>query len=639
VGAREEPLRREGGDEAAPDDPASRGFSVYDHIRPSAEGKTVRALIRLLGAAVGLVWRVDRRQFAAAIGLQVLASLALTAQLFAVRHVAAAIVDAGSHQPKLSAVLPGIVVLAVVSATIAIAASLQAHLTLLLGEKVGREAQEHVLEVASAVDLDAFERPAFYDRLERARFNAGERNMAAVQSVIELIGALLGSVAALAVIVTLAPVLGPLLLIGLIPGWRNAARYSRELHRTMQELTPIDRERTYLMRALSERDHAKEVRAFGVASTLRARHGRLYDIRIDMLRRLVRGHVWRGLVSDVAGAGAIALTLALVVLLLRERQLSVADGATVLLALVMLGQRLRSVLTQAGALYESSLFVEDFTTFVDLNPETGPARERLPAPAGFESIVVDDVHFAYPGTPRLSLRGVSLEINAGEIVALVGANGSGKTTLAKLLSGLHTPSSGKILWDGVDVACVDPSELRRSIAVLFQDFVQWQLPARDNIALGRPELIDDAARVHEAAETAGASPFLERLPAGYETILSRAFPGGRDLSTGQWQRVALARAFFRDAPLLIMDEPTASLDPLAEYQLFNSIRELVRGRSVLFISHRFSSVKLADRIYVLSDGEIIEHGSHDELMATGGRYAHFFTLQASAYLDEPSAHA
>jgi ATP-binding cassette subfamily B protein len=229
---------------------------------------------------------------------------------------------------------------------------------------------------------------------------------------------------------------------------------------------------------------------------------------------------------------------------------------------------------------------------------------------------------------------VHLEISRGEVVALVGENGSGKTTLAKLLAGLYSPTKGTIGWDGVDISTVDPDDLRRSVAVIFQDFIRYHLPARDNIGLGRSAAAEDVDAIREAAEHADADRFLSALPAGYETVLGPQFIGGTDLSVGQWQRVALARAFFRDAPFVVLDEPTAALDPRAEHDLFVRIRSLLSDRTVLLISHRFSSVRSADRIYVLAEGNIVEAGTHEELMSDGGIYEELFTLQAAAYLGD-----
>jgi ATP-binding cassette subfamily B protein len=228
---------------------------------------------------------------------------------------------------------------------------------------------------------------------------------------------------------------------------------------------------------------------------------------------------------------------------------------------------------------------------------------------------------------------VSLAIRAGEIVALVGENGSGKTTLAKLLAGLYRPAQGVIRWDGLDLSTIDPDELRRSIAVIFQDFIRYHLPARENIGLGRVDGIDDLGAIRDAARHAGADTFIESLTRGYDTMLGPEFIGGTDLSIGQWQRMALARAFVRDAPFVILDEPTAALDPRAEHDLFERIRTLLSDRTVLLISHRFSSVRSADRIYVLRHGQVVEHGRHEELMALDGLYAELFTLQAKQYVD------
>ena len=279
------------------------------------------------------------------------------------------------------------------------------------------------------------------------------------------------------------------------------------------------------------------------------------------------------------------------------------------------------------------MFIDDFLAFTSQPPrvesrQPGPPEPNSGSPGPIEA---EGVTFSYPGSARVALRGVSLRIEPGEVVALVGANGSGKTTLAKLLAGLYLPSEGRVCWDGRDTRDVDRRELLAHTAVVFRDFIQYALSAGDNIALGRHERADDTAAIVQAAERAGADKDIAGLPEGYETLLGPAFVDGTDLSTGQWQRVALARTFFRDAPLVILDEPTAALDAKAEHELFARIGELFADRSVLLISHRFSTVRSADRIYVLDKGCLVESGTHEQLIAARRTYAELFSLQASPY--------
>ena len=267
------------------------------------------------------------------------------------------------------------------------------------------------------------------------------------------------------------------------------------------------------------------------------------------------------------------------------------------IAIQQLNGRLSGAVYNASGLYESALFLEDYAAFLRLAPVVEAARPTRPAPDGFATLAVEHVSFAYPGCERLALDDVSLELRAGEVVALVGENGSGKTTLAKLLCNLYTPTSGRILWDGIDTAACSPDQLGRHVAVIFQDFVQYFMLAGDNIGVGDHACSGDLDAVMTAAVESGADPFLTALPEGYATMLGRQFEGGNELSIGQWQRVALARAFFRGAPFLILDEPSAALEPRAEHELFERMRCLAAGCKVLLISHRFSSVRSADRIW------------------------------------------
>jgi ATP-binding cassette subfamily B protein len=313
----------------------------------------------------------------------------------------------------------------------------------------------------------------------------------------------------------------------------------------------------------------------------------------------------------VIGAMLAATLLALGWLVLRGT-VPLASAGIAVAGVALVAQRLTMAGWSAGSLSEAGRYLDDYLTFVALLPEVEAARPRgaMP-PRGFKRLRVREVTFTYPTGTEPAVRNVSLDVAAGEVVALVGGNGSGKTTLAKLLAGLYHPDSGTISWDDTDVSTVDPDALRRSIAVIFQDFERFHLTAGENIGLGRVTAADDTDGIRAAAEQAGADRFIEGLTKGYDTMLGPEFSGGTDLSVGQWQRMALARAFYRAAPFVILEE-----------------------RTVLIISHRFSSVRSADRIYVLDDGKVTESGDHDALMAMGGRYAELFTLQAFAYLDD-----
>lgn len=605
--------------------------TIYD-LQPSAQVRVnLRRLPELSRQSLGILWQAGRGDFVLSTALQAVSAVGVVGQLLIGRHVLQVLVDAGTGD-ALRRVLPWGVALAVLSAVMFTASAVQRERQQILGELVARYVEGQLLDVAAEVDLKAFETPAFHNRMQRVRVNPG-RPQSMVFGLSALLGSTLGLVGVLAGLVVIQPVLIPLLAVIFLPAWLVASRRGEAFYRFFWRMTPTDRERTYLAGLLTDRDAAKEVLGFGLAGVLRERYAALYAARIDGLRAVSRRQLGFTLLANAGIGGVLLAILTLVAWLAGSGRVSIAEAGIAVAGVAIAGAGLARAGYAAGALSEAGLYLDDYLAFREMLPQMRAARPSGPAPVRFDRITVDGVRFGYPGADRPALAGVDLEIRAGEVVALVGENGSGKTTLAKLLAGLYRPDAGAVRWDGVDLAGVDPDQLHRRVAVIFQDFVRYHLPARDNIGLGRAEAAGDLDAIRRAARFAGVDEVLAGLSDGYDTMLGPEFEGGTDLSVGQWQRVALARAFFRDAPFVILDEPTAALDPRAEHELFARIRELLAGRTVLLISHRFSSVREADRIYVLHEGEVVEHGSHEQLMAAAGRYAELFTLQAAAYTD------
>jgi ATP-binding cassette subfamily B protein len=597
-----------------------------DHDEPKRSGRDVP---RLAVAALRLLATAGRRQLIVMLAMEAATALLLGAGVLLGRDVLQAVLDADQSGAGWRHVLPSLAGLAAVSVASAVANAIARRQDQMLSELTGRHAQSRILDVTCAAELADFDDAGFHDLIMRAERGA-MRAPQVVHGVLGIAQAATGIVAGVVALAVLQPVLLPVCLLAAAPSIWLARKRAHSYYVFAFWMTARDRERIYLGSLLSERDAAKEIRAMDLAGFLRARHDRLYDERIAKLDDVTRRQLRWALVAGVSGSGIVAATVAVLVALALGGHLSIATAAAAGGAMILFGQRVAAGGMASQMLLESALFLEDYLTFTALRRERGAAgAPRARAAEG--AIVADDVWFSYPGSSQPALRGASLRIDPGEVVALVGANGSGKTTLAKLMAGLYVADRGRVLLHGSDTAVADRAALRRDVAVVFQDFLRYWLPVRDNVAMGRHERFGDDAGVVEAARRAGAHDELEALPEGYATRLGPVFAGGTDLSVGQWQKIAIARLFFRDAPFVILDEPTAALDARAEHELFARIDELLAGRAVLLISHRFSTVREADRIYVLDAGEVIEEGSHDDLMALGGTYAEMFTLQAAAY--------
>ncbi|WP_329426405.1 ABC transporter ATP-binding protein/permease [Streptosporangium sp. NBC_01495] len=632
-------------------DPSLSPVTVAEFTEPPQV--EMRRLPGLLGGALRLTLAAARREFLLITALQAVGGLGLVLPILGGRDLLDGILVAGAGSSLAEMLLQGALILGLLG-VIGLATAVAASRDDVLSEQLNRYALGRVLDVACTIELEQFERPEFHNRLERASMSARIRPHQLTQGLGALTSAVMSTVGIALALAAIEPLLVPATLLAGVPLWFAGLSSGRVLFDALFRLTPAERERSYLLDVLTTRRAAKEIRAFGLAGYLRARwerrtDERLAEIRVTARRRL-RITVLARLTSGVALGSVLGLVLAMAV----TGGMAVADAGAAATAVLLLGVRLRAAAAGTDQLFEAAPFLQDLQGFVALTPGSAPppqppelprpgkaprastsppSPQARPEPVGFRRLRVENLTFRYPSSQHPVLRDVSMEIGAGQVVALVGENGSGKTTLAKLLSHLYRPQAGRILYDDVDVTAADPDRLRHSITVLFQDFQRYLLSAADNVGMGRWEKADDRAAVMRAARAAGAHDLLAALSQGYESLLGPEFVGGIDLSGGQWQRVALARAFFREAPFIILDEPTAALDARAEHLLFEQLRTLLAGRTVLLISHRFATVRMADYIYVLDGGQVAEHGTHDQLMSAEGRYAELFTLQAASYLD------
>ena len=572
--------------------------------------------------ALRLAWEADRRGLAVLIAVDAATAAAEIAQLLVSGVAVDAVVDGDRRgSPTARVLLVGALGLAAAAGN-----GVRGAVSGPVSQAVLRRAEGRILDVVAAMELADVEDSAFQDRLHRA-FTGAHRQSTLVGSALAVPQAVVGLGGALAAMTATDWPLAPLGIAAAVPRWlvmRNVKDPTAVLHGRGRGF----RESGVIRHYLTGTAAAHELRVFDATPYLRERHDRLAREASEAQVAIYRENARSNLLGALVGRAADAPAAARLALRVTRKEATVADAVTGGLAARKLASGLQRIVDACTGLTRNAALAGDARNFVKQLPAAGSG---IRPPADFERIVVEDLCFTYPGRAEPVLDGVNLEIRQGEVVALVGENGSGKTTLAKILCSLYRPGKGRIRWDDVDVAGCDPAGVRSRIAIVFQDFVRYpSLTAAENIGIGLPARIHDRPAIVDAARRAGASDAIAALPKGYDTVLSRQF-GGVDLSTGQWQRVALARAFLRDAPLVVLDEPTAALDPRAERDLFETVASLYRSRSAVLISHRLSSVRFADRICVLAGGRITESGTHDELVGAGGVYAELFELQARAY--------
>lgn len=500
-----------------------------------------------------------------------------------------------------------------------------------LADRYTRHVSIQVMDHASKLDLQAYENPVFYDRLERARVQATDR-LAMIQSLGRLFQQVLTTVWLSAGILYYSPWLLLLLVGCLIPAFLGESHYAFLNYAKNFRQTPAKRELDYLRQVGGSKEAAKELKLFNLSRFFTDRFtaisNAILDENLALSRKRMIAVSFLSILSQCGYYGAYVWAIWHTI----HGGLQLKDLVFLTGAIMNASSNISLIFSTVSSIADQALFLTDLLAFFDMKPTVTSKPNALPAPRpivkGFE---FRDVWFKYPGTERWILRGLNLKVEPGERIALIGQNGQGKTTIVKLMTRLYDPTKGQVLLDGVDLREYNVEDLCGEIGVIFQDFMRYEMIARENIAVGRIESFDDLPAIERAAEKSLADGVIAKLAGGYDQMLGRRFEGGVDLSGGEWQKIALARAYLRDAQALILDEPTAALDAKAEFEVFERFNELTIGKMALFISHRFSTVRMAERIVVLEDGAIAEQGNHEQLMALGQRYAEMFELQASSY--------
>jgi ATP-binding cassette subfamily B protein len=601
------------------------------HTESSAWGERVRAL-KNIPPVLHIVWESGPSVVVWNLTIRTVVSLLPVG----IGIIAGPFIIDGINQIRFHHPLPGyfwwlVAGEAVLAVLIGVLSRAVDYFDALLADRYMHHVSVEVMRKAASLDVTVYEDPVYYDRLERARVQATDR-LVMIQQMGRLLQQTVTSFAFSAVLLWYSPLLLALLVIGVIPAFLGESHFAFLTYAKNFHQTPIRRQMDYLRQVGGSKEAAKELKLFNLSDYLTERfrkHSRqIYEEDVALSRRRL---FWTGLLAILAQLGYYS---AYVLSIYRTIAGDYTIGAFALItsAIMQAMSNIQLMFSTASGVADQALFLTDLLAFFEMKPhvQSKPNGLRTPRPItrGFE---FRDVSFMYPGTTRRVLSNFNFKLSPGERVALIGENGQGKTTVVKLITRLYDPSEGQILLDGVDLREYDLADLHSEIGVIFQDFMRYEMTARENIAIGRVERPHDDEEIEYAAEKSMANGVVAKLRGGYDQMLGRRFEGGVDLSGGEWQKIALARAYLRDAQLLILDEPTASLDARSEFEVFERFAELTFGKMALLISHRFSTVRMADRIVVLEGGRLVEEGTHAQLIALGGRYASMFEMQAASY--------
>lgn len=587
------------------------------------------------------LWRADRVLLVVQCALMVVTAAVPAAIVYMTKVIIDTVLAAAGQETDWVAVFQPVAVIFALWIGQALIDAVSNYAQSLFSERIWYAGYQGVMDQAGALDLAFFETPRFYDQLHHANTQIYRLNNIC-HSTMSLLSQLFSVAAMVALLSILHPLAIVVLLATALPRVFMEGRMARRRFELNAELIRNDRLIDYMKRLLTDRDSAKEVRTFRLRDLFVGRFGNYRDIYLTKLRRLMLQFLRVNMGLNVLSLGGVAAIWAYAVFQAVLARITIGDLALVFQAAQRVRDGLGGIIASGGQVYENALFATRFFDLMDLDPQSvqgalRPPRAvpapKLPRPIR-SGIEFENVWFRYPASGEDAawiLKDVSFRVPAGAKMALVGENGAGKTTIVKLLARLYDPSEGRVLLDGKDLRDYDLADFRAGVSVVFQDFYRYDLSASDNVGVGRVEAIGERPLVETAAQQAGAEDIITGLPKGYETILGKTFDEGVDLSGGEWQHLAIARAFMSDAQMLILDEPTAAVDALREHRLYQQLEDAAKDKTVVFISHRFSTVRMADTIVVVDSGRCIERGSHEELMAHEGKYAKMFSTQAARY--------
>ena len=635
------------------------------HLEEQAAWRTLRDVALVVPRIFRYLWKVDPGLLAIQCALMLVTAVVPAAIVYMTKVIIDTVVAAAGQEVDWAAAFTPVAVIFGLWILQALIDAVSNYITSLFSERLYYRAYEDVIGKASALDLAFFETPRFYDQLHHANSQI-YRMFNICQSTLGLLSQLFSMAAMVALLSILHPLAIVVLLATALPRVFMEGSMARQRFALNAELIRNDRLIDYMKRLLTARDSAKEIRAFRLGNLFVTRFRNFRDTYITKLRTLILRFLRINMGLNLLSLGGVGAIWAYAVLQATLSRITIGDLALVFQAAQNVRNSLGGLIGAAGQVYENALFATRFFDLMDLDPQSVEGALRPPSARNGASklprriqtgIEFENVWFRYPASkmPAASktaaetapagnnreaegtedgawiLKDVSFRIPAGKKIALVGENGAGKTTIVKLLARLYDPNEGRVLLDGKDLRDYDLADYRRNVSVVFQDFFRYDLSASDNVGVGRVDAIGERPLVETAARQAGADHVINGLPKGYDTILGKTFDEGVDLSGGEWQHLAIARAFMSDARILILDEPTAAVDALREHRLYEQLDQTARDKTVVFISHRFSTVRLADLVAVVEDGRHTVFGSHDELMAHRGKYAEMFSTQAARY--------